>query len=70
MQALAIKCDTCGGVGYTGGEQCWKCDGNGRVMVGTPIEPLKLSRGPRIIAYVAFILLCGLAAYLIGHGGR
>ena len=70
MEPIAVKCDECNGLGYVNGEQCWKCDGNARVMIGQAIEPKKASRGARMIACIAFVILCFLGAYLIGHGGK
>jgi hypothetical protein len=70
MEAIAVKCDACNGAGYINGEQCWKCDGNERIVVGDVPQPRKVSRTARIIGTIIFIVLCFAAAYLIGHGGK
>jgi hypothetical protein len=78
MDPMVAKCDNCDGTGYTptlgpkfqARQLCWKCDGNGSVVIGDVPDVGKASRAPRIIAWAAFIVLCFLAAYLIGHGGR
>jgi DnaJ-class molecular chaperone len=70
MEPLAVKCDACNGSGYINGEQCWKCDGNERIVVGAGEGKVNVSQGARIIAWVAVILLCAVGAYLIGHGGK
>jgi DnaJ-class molecular chaperone len=70
MEAIAAKCDACNGSGYLNGELCWKCDGNGRVVFGDIPVRRQVSRGARIMAWIAVILLIAGAAYLIGQGGR
>jgi len=71
MDPIVSKCDASGCVnGYIDGRQCWKCDGNGKIVIGDIPDVGKANRAPRIIAWAAFIVLCFLAAYLIGHGGR
>jgi hypothetical protein len=68
METLTTKCDACNGSGQVYDVFCDKCEGNGRIFV-TERDP-KLQRGARIVAWIAVIILCGLAAYLIGHGGK
>lgn len=74
MNRYAVKCDVCDGIGYTElGRTGWieriiceKCQGNGRLVM----ESTYASRGARVMAWIAVIILCGIGAYLIGHGGR
>lgn len=71
MDPIVAKCDAVGCEnGYIDGRQCWKCDGNGKIVIGDIPEPKKAERGAHWMTWIAIVILCGVIAYLIGHGGK
>jgi hypothetical protein len=71
MNQIAAKCDAsgCRG-GYIGQQICWKCEGNGRILISEAEAKRKISRSARIIGCIIFVVVCAVGAWLIGHGGR